>query len=206
MESFSNQPSKPSFTQKTLNDWQPDFLIAWLVFTIFSVNAMFTEMRIYVWETKKKILFLSCFCFSFVLCWWTATAGWGKEVYIEVCYQDTAAPIRLRSHPPTPDLDRNAHVTTGISVPLLSRTRLFLLLLLDCSVIHSLSYSCSSSSFTFRSLSSSTPPPLSPAAAQLSRLSPGVSFKHGTCAKGKYHAETITRVHLLCKIAPNTSF
>ena len=99
MESFSNQPSKPSFTQKTLNDWQPDFLIAWLVFTIFSVNAMFTEMRIYVWETKKKILFLCCFCFSFVLRWWTATAGWGKEVYIEVCYQDTAAPIRLRSHP-----------------------------------------------------------------------------------------------------------
>ena len=44
----------PSFTQKTLNDWQPDFLIAWLVFTIFSVNAMFTEMRIYVWEQQRK--------------------------------------------------------------------------------------------------------------------------------------------------------
>ena len=102
-----------------------------------------------------------------------------------MCYQDAAVPIRLRSHPPTPDLDRNAHVTTGISVPLLSRTRLFLLLLLDCSVIHSLSYSCSPSSFTIRSVSSSTPPPLSPAAAQLSRLSPGVSFKHGTCTEGK---------------------
>ena len=103
MESFSNQPSKPSFTQKTLNDWQPDFLIAWLAFTMFSINGMFTEMKIYVWENLRiffeKMLFLCCFCFSFVLRWWTATAGWGKEVYIEVCYQDTAAPIRLRSHP-----------------------------------------------------------------------------------------------------------
>ena len=48
-----------------------------------------------------KILFLCCFwlCFAFNLCKRTATAGCSKEVYVEVCYQDTAAPIR-RSPPP----------------------------------------------------------------------------------------------------------
>ena len=123
-----------------------------------------------------------------------------------MCYQDTAAPIRLRSHPPTPDLDRNAHVTTGISVPLLSRTRLFLLplLLLDCSVIHS--------------LPTPAPPPPSPSDLCHRQLLPPSHQQQLSCQdyhqgfpsnmacvlKGKCHAETITRVHLLCKIAPNT--
>ena len=72
-----------------------------------------------------------------------------------MCYQDTAVAISLSlAQPPTPDLldRRTAHVT--ISVPLLSRTPLFflLLLLLQCSVIYS--FSCLSS---FRTVSTFSP-------------------------------------------------